>query len=424
MYSPVPTLSDILYYTPTDAYNYLTDNRPLYQIQNNVQSVAAALPGIGYGEHASVSGSALSPGSGVELLSNGLIKYPDSTTGTSSDAPAILGLVIGTTGAGLSKVIWSSGLLDLDVLGLAGILGSGSTPGQYLIVAPTSSANNISLSSTYSSGTLVLGTIIRNTYISIASPLSSSISVDPTPVANALNTYGMTRHRNFALMQNIDATPIQFTKYTVYQNTLSTYNPLSIAYNPATDQISTDTTSRTGVVYDATLSPNWVIREQYKRFLNTDGTESVVYNNGSLLTSSWSALAYANTFTIGSNSGLENYELQAINGGLDFTQSANLTAFKSFQIVKYYQYARVTSLTNPLYGKITAKVTVYDPTFNGAVNLGGETVRTIVCDFFVYNSNGYEITKYRTILSGTAADNLYNDTTIFTNNINLAATFN
>lgn len=424
MYSPVPTLSDILYYTPSDAYNYLTDNRPLYQIQSNVQSVASALSGIGYGEHASVSGSALSPGSGVELLSNGLIKYPDSTTGVGSDSPAILGLVIGTTAAGLSKVIWSAGILDLDVLGLSGILGSGSTPGQYLIVAPTSAASNISLSSTFSSGTLVLGVILRNNYISIAAQSNNAISVDPTPIANALNTYGMTRHRNFALMQGVNAAPIQYTKYTAYQSNWGTnYNPLSIAYTPATDQISSNNASLVGVIYGADVL-NWPIREQYKQFLNTDGTESVVYNNGSLLTSSWSALSYPNTFTVGSNSGLENYELQAINGGLDFTQSTNLPVFKAFQIVKYYQYARVTSLTNPLYGKVTATVTVYDPSFNGAVNLGGETVRTIVCDFFVYNSTGYEITRYRTVLSGAAADNLYNDTTIFTNNINLSSTFN
>lgn len=423
MYSPVPVLSDVLYYTPTDTYNYLTDNRPLYQIQSNVEAVASSLTGIGYGEHASVSGSALSPGSGVELLASGLIKYPDSSTGTSPDSPAILGLVIGSTGAGLSKVIWNSGLLDLDSLGLSGILPSGTTPGQYLVVSPSSSANNIVLSATYSSSSLVLGTVVRNNYITIGGQnTSQAISVDPTPEVNALNNYAVTRKRNFALLQAAGATPIQFTKNTVYQSSItSQMNPLKIAYNPATSQVLVDSTNDatgSGIVYDTTLSPNWVIIESYSQFLNNDGTDSVIYANGTALTtSSWSALSYPSTFTLGSNSGLENYELQQINGGLDFTSSSNLSIFKGFQINKFYQYARVTSLTNPLYGKVTATVTVYDAKYNGNTNLGGETVRNIICDFFVYDSLGRQITQYRAILSGTAADNLYANTNIFRANI-------
>ena len=429
MYSPTPVLSDVLYYTPTDTYNYLTDNRPLYQIQTNVESVAGSLVGIGYGEHASVSGSALSPGSGVELLSSGLIKYPDSSTGVSSDSPAILGLVVGSTSAGLSKVIWSSGLLDLDVLGLSGILPNGTTPGQYLIISPSSSANNIVLSSTYSSSTLVLGTVVRNNYITIGGQSNNqAISVDPTPEINALTNYSITRKRNFALMEAVGATPIQFTKNTVYQSNIpSQMNPLKIAYNPATSQVLVDSTNDgtgSGIVYDTTLAPNWVIIESYSQFLNNDGTDSVVYANGtSLTTSSWSALSYPNTLSLGSNSGLENYELQQINGGLDFTLSTNLATFIGFQINKFYQYARVTSLTNPLYGKVTATVTVYDSKYNGNTNLGGETIRNIVCDFFVYDSLGRQTTQYRAILSGTSADNLYANTNIFRANITTPAIY-
>ena len=193
MYSPIPVLSDVLYYTPTDAYNYMTDNRTLSQLDSNIRAVASAMVAGGYGEHASVSGNALTPGYAVELLPTGLIKYPDSATAgelTSGTTP-IIGLVIGVTGAGLSKVIWGASLLDLDVLGLVSVIGSGATSGQYLIAAHDATGS-IGLSSSYTATSdLVLGVVRNNTYVSIGRDAVPAMVSDPTPQANALSNYGL-----------------------------------------------------------------------------------------------------------------------------------------------------------------------------------------------------------------------------------------
>src|SRR5690349_13295079 len=108
MSSFIPVLSDVLYYSPTDSYDYLTDNRPIYNIDTNTRAIAASLVGIGYGEHLSVNGGLLTPGKAVELLSNSQIKYPDGST---SATTGILGIVIGSSSPGLNKVIWGSSLL-------------------------------------------------------------------------------------------------------------------------------------------------------------------------------------------------------------------------------------------------------------------------------------------------------------------------
>ena len=264
MYSPIPTLSPVLYYTPTDSYNYMTDNRPIYQLDSNIRAIASALSGLGYGEHASVSGSALSPGSAVELLSNGLIKYPDSTTNAGIDSPAIIGLVIGANGAGLSKVIWGASLLDLSVLGLAGILPNGSTSGQY-ILASQDSTGSIYLSSSFSSSTqIVLGVIIRDTFISVGKEAVPTMVSDPTPSVNALENYGVTRRRNLYLLQALEATPIQYNKTTLYQDSFATQNPLKIAYSANSGQIAADTT--VDPVY-GTDANNWKLREIYNQFV-------------------------------------------------------------------------------------------------------------------------------------------------------------
>ena len=51
MYSPFPTLTDVLFYTKTDGYKYLTDNRPIYQLDENIRALATSVVGVGYGEH-------------------------------------------------------------------------------------------------------------------------------------------------------------------------------------------------------------------------------------------------------------------------------------------------------------------------------------------------------------------------------------
>ena len=429
MYSPLPTLSDVLYYTPTDGYNYMTDNRPLYQLDSNTRAIASSLAGVGYGEHASITGGALTPGSAVELLSTGLIKYPDSATAAelAAHVSPIIGLVVGVTNAGLSRCIWGASLLDLDVFGLAGILGSSYTSGMYLVASTTASIpGSIVLQTTYAAATdLVMGVIRNSTYISIGRDAVPLLSSDPTPEFNAVNNYGMTRRRNFDLMQSVAEMPIQFTKKSLYQSGFSSWpNPLSITYNNSTGQIMADTTADPTYGTD---SNNWILREVYSQFLDSAGSDTVAYmytNPSTSATtnynSSWPAAAYPLNLA----SGLQNYELQRVPAisGIDFSQTSTIATFKAFNIVKFYQYARVAP-GSAVYGKVTATVTIFDPSFNSQIGLGGETSRTIVCDFYTFDTNGRETKKSRIIVSGTAADAMYSDVTIFRNSINLASSF-
>ena len=401
MYSPTPALSDVLFYTPSDSYNFMTDNRPIYQLDSNIRALATSLVGAGYGEHASISGGVLTPGHAVELLATGLIKYPDSTTVAGS---AVIGLVIGASGAGLTRVIWGATLLDLDVLGLAGII-SGSTPGQF-IVSAADSTGNISLVTSFTSSSLVVGSVRNNTYISVGYDGLPQMNADPTPEYNSLNNYGVTRKRNFEMLQTINAAPLQFTKKTTYQSDApfaSTINPLRITYSVNTGQILPDITA--DPTYGVTSS--WIVKETYQQFVTSTGTDSILIGTGSSAASTWPTIAFQPSFS----SGIENYELQAFNSSLDFT--IHTGTFKAFTISKYYQYARVAA-SSPLYGKVMAIVTVFDPTYGGATNLGGETSIIIVCDFFSYNgTNGYETQKNRIVVTGNAADTLYSNTNIF-----------
>lgn len=397
MYSPFPALSDVLFYTPTDGYNYLTDNRPIYQVDDNLRSIASSLVGVGYGEHSSVSGNILSPGKGVELLPNGQIRYPDSSTVPST---AIIGLVIGASGAGLTKVIWGASVLDLDVLGLAGSLG-GSTPGQFILVS-TNITGALTLSSTSTSNDLVLGKVRNGTYISIGKDGQNTVVSDVTPQINHYNNLGVARKRNLELLNALEETPVQFTKSTIYQDTITTTNPLAIKYNSSTGTLSSADVP-VGVVYSNTS--NWIISEKYTQFLTAEATPQDSVFVG-LEQSGWSAAAYQTVFA----NGIINYELQVVGQtGIDYTSPTNLSLFKSFNINKYYQYARVSSLSDPTYGKITATVTVFDPLSSQS---GGEQSLIIVCDFFTYDIAGREIGKNRIMVTGVAASILYADTTI------------
>ncbi len=396
MYSPFPTLTDILFYTKTDGYNYMTDNRPIYQLDENIRSLASSLVGIGYGEHSSVSGSVLSPGKGVELLPNGQIRYPDSTT---DPATAILGLAIGASGAGLTKVIWGAELLDLDVLGLAGILGN-TTPGQ-IIKINSNITGALYLDSSSSVSDLVLGKVKNGTYISIGKENKTNVVSDVAPQKNYLSNFGISRKRNLELLASIDSAPIQLTKAVTYQDAVATINPLSVRYNASTGTV-TSAPVPTNVVYGNVS--NWVIMETYTQFLTEELTPSDIVSVGQY-ESSWPSVAYPTSL----EGGLINYELAAVGQtGLDYSGS-NLSLFKSFYITKYYQYARVTSLSDPNYGKVTATLTLFDPR---SIQAGGEQSRVFVCDFFTYDTAGREVQKDRIVITGVAAEILYNDETI------------
>lgn len=400
MYSPFPTLPDVLFYTPTDGYNYLTDNRPLYQLDSNVRAIAMSLVGMGYGEHGSVNGDVLTPGKAVELLPNGSIRYPDSSTQPST---AILGLAIGAAGAGLTKVVWASQLLDLDVLGLAGILAA-STAGQY-IKADTNITGNLLLVSSISENDLILGRVKNNTCISIGKDGQNTVVADTSSKLNYYTNFGVTRKRNLDLLSSIGSTPIQFSKTTTYQDDLAgSPNPLSIKYNSATGQITANDIVA-GAVYGSD-SNAWVVRETFTQFLTTEGVPSDAVKVDTF-TSSWPAVSFPTAL----EGGLPNYELLQVGpSGLDYTTSTNLPVFKDFYITKYYQYARATTLGDPAYGKVTAIVTVLDPK---GLQKGGEQSKVIVCDFMTYSLSGREASKNRVIVTGTAADTLYANTTIF-----------
>lgn len=397
MYSPIPALTDVLFYTKTDGYNYLTDNRPIYQLDENLRALASSLVGIGYGEHSSISGNVLSPGKGVELLPNGQIRYPDSST---DPATAIIGLVIGASGGSLTKVIWGAELLDLDVLGLAGVLG-GSTAGQ-IIKVDTNITGTLIITSSSSESDLVLGKIKNGTYISIGKDGQNSVVSDVTPQLNYYNNLGVTRKRNLELLSALESTPVQFLKTTTYQDSLTIVNPIAIKYNAATGVLSSVVTPE-GTVYGNTN--DWIISEQYTQFLTEEQTPSDSVYVG-VYKSNWSTSVHQTTF----EGGLVNYELKAVGQtGIDYTTSANLSLFKAFYITKFYQYARVTSLADPIYGKVTATLTVLDPR---NIQTGGEQGKIIVCDFFTYDSVGREITKNRIVVTGVAADTLYADSSI------------
>lgn len=399
--SPFPVLTDVLFYTPTDGYNYLTDNRPLYQLDSNIRAVAASLIGLGYGEHLSVSGDILSAGRGVELLANGTIKYPDATT-SSHAGTAILGITIGYSGAGLTKVIWGSSLLDLSILGLEGIL-SGAVAGQYIEIL-ANSTGNIRFVTEATASSLLVGMVKSSTCISVGKEGQTTVVTDSTPQKNHYNNFGIIRKRNFELLSMIDSMPIQFNKETKYQSDFLTDNPLAIQYTASTGVVSAATTG--GV----RPSDSSIIREFYTQFLTEEypginsGEENVeVAGTRSL----WSERAFPTTL----EGSAPNYELEpSTTSGVDYTTSSNLSLYKKFYITKYYQYFRASSVNDPEYGKVSSIVTVLE---SKLTNSGGEPGRVIICDFFTYNIAGLEIKKQRVVLLGAAAETLYANTAIF-----------
>lgn len=404
MSSSIPAISDVLFYTPTDSYDYLTDNRPIYNLDSNLRSLAQAMVGIGYGEHTSVSGALLTAGKVVELVpGNGQIKYPDSTTVA---ATAILGIVTGTTNNSLNKVIWGSPLLDLNALGLSNIV-SGATAGSFLKAAADGSGNLTAVTS-FISTDLIIGKVKSWPFISIGKEGQNITVSDNTPLVNHFNLYGVSRVRNLSLLSSLDATPIQYTKSTIYQQDITTTNSLINAMAASLDL------SNGQIIPDSTPAPtygvdswNWVVKEKYVRFLTTETTPSEaidVLAGAPELRSSWPTISYQTTFA----SGVTNYELQSTgSGALDYT--VNLDTFKQFKVYKYFQYAKVNQ-ASPLYGKKTVVCTVFD---NEGTQLGGETGRTLVFDFIAYNGSGLETSTNRVVITGSAATVLYANASVF-----------
>lgn len=414
--SPVPVLSEVLFYTPDDPYNFQADNRPVYHLDTNVRHLASSLVGIGYGEHTSVSGGLLTPGKAVELLSSGLIRYPEANTASlsSQGKRPILGLVFGATEAGLNRVIWASDHLDLETLGLDQLLHNPAS--DLLLVADCSNdpitAGNISAVSAPSASQIVIGKVKTYPYVTISSysTIADSVSVAAyTTKANHHNLYGFSRMRNLLAMVDLGQTPLQYTKETFYQSDLGmdSINPMSAKLNSGRTQITV--ADNTTVSHDYTVMAKKVVKERYYTFKSADGKVDTVSG------STWSSLSYQTT--LGGNGAVsyENYELapMAISQVLttpDYTE--NLDLFKNFVIEKYYQYVK-TSYSNPtLYGKVAATATVFNP--DGVAYQGGEVSRIIVWDFYEYDAtSGQEKTRHRIVTTGPAANQLFSNTEIF-----------
>ncbi len=405
MYTNVPTLSDILFYTATDSYDYLTDNRPLYQLNTNINTIASSLVGIGYGEHTAINGGLLPQGKIVEFLpANGQIKFPDSST---VPATAILGIVIGMTSAGLNKVIWSSQILDLNALGLGNLIAN-STAGQY-IVANADGSGSFTLTTSLSNTSLVVGKIRIYPFITIDRNASSAgtLAFDSTAQLNHYNLYGFSRVRNLLLSISAGMTPVQYTKQLVYQKdisqSLASVNLMNMSLNLSTGQILAGTS---GSVTYGLDSLNWLMKEKYSRFQTTQSTPSDNISDSTNDTSTWATNSYQTTLT----NGLMNYELQPVNSGLDYTNAANTDTFKNFDIQTYYQYTQVSN-TSPIYGKVAMKATVFD---THSIQEGGEIGTIMICDFFNYDAvTGLETSSNRIVLTGTIATVIYQDTSIF-----------
>lgn len=393
--SSIPTLSDVLFYTAGDSYDYLTDNRPIQQLSDNIKATAAALVGVGYGEHSSISGALLSAGKAVELQLNGNIAYPTSTVKT-----GIYGIVIGSTNGGLNKVIWRSELLDLEVLGLQGLTSS-ATKGQVLKIDTSTPAG---LFSAVGAGSIlstdaVLGTVLAAPYITVGSIASSTSSVDASAKENLLHNFGLTRKQNFSLFAALDATPIQFSKETIrapktIDGSLKC-NPLNITLSQSTGQVTIDTVTADPTNY---ASVTWVLKEKYTQLLVNNVTPvadvsvRIVGSSTTTFPNLWSSVAYPAAFPI---TNAENFELYS-------TSAADL---KKFTISKYYQYPQATGSVST---KPVVIVTVLDPFASGGSNDGGETGRLIVLDFITYDNGGYETEKKRVTLVGAAANGFYN----------------
>lgn len=404
--SHIPVLNDILFYTETDSYDYLTDNRPIYQLDTNIRSVASAMVGMGYGEHSSVNGGLLTPGRGVELLPNGQIRYPlDATLGY----VPILGLVIGASSAGLTKVIWASEVLDLATVGLTDSLPI--SPAGYFITISSDGTGVLSTSAIANVDMLLLGVVKTGTCVSIGSLSVTSFKGDATPQYNHRNLYGVTRVRNMLLLQETGSTPVQFSKDIIYQGDYgSGINPLNISFTKTSGVIDAgDTTS--SFTYTGNYSA-WVIKEKYTRYLNASNEEIATAISTA---SNWSETSYAERVigkdSSGINATFDNYELQADDAGNEYlSTAAKVTAFKTFNIDVYYSYPKVIS-SSPSFGKPIAKVTVFNTQGNAQ---GGEPGDVVICEFTEYSSiTGLVSHVDRVVLTGSSATALINNDTIF-----------
>lgn len=413
--SPIPTLSDILYYTPSDSYDYLTDNRPIHQLDVNIRSVATSLVGIGYGEHTSIDGRLFTPGKVVELVEEtGKIKYPHVSQGESYTTAPRLGLVIGSSSAGLNRVIWGSPLLDLEALGLTGCIPSSAIKGTWLAVDPTvaeSALTNIVVDNNQAAvKNLRFGRVESRGYISINPLLVPPQQQDPIAEQNHSNQYGLTKTRNLLLAIDMGQVPVQYSKYTIRFSDVS--DRLGNVFNGMSAQLANGKIDYAGP--DATTvigaGPK-VIKEVYTKYYDATGSDIVKSNAGT--ESLWSAIVYRNDFY--------NYELQPVAtsgpGSIDYSSPQNLDLFKNFRIEKYYQYHKTTSTSDVLYGKVMATATVFRSP-DETPGFGGEPTSLIVWDFFHYNgSTGLEDVKTRVITMGTSAEDLFKTEEIFPSNI-------
>jgi hypothetical protein len=403
--SSIPAISDVLFYTPDDPYGYEVDNRPLFNLDTNIRHINSSLVGIGYGEHVSVAGNLLSPGRAVELLTNGAIRYPNADTAVSSRP--VLGIVIGSTEAGLNRVIWASEHLDLDSVGLSAIIPQ--TDSDYFLVA--NCVDDVTIAGTImpvlspSNSQVVIGKVKKYPYVTISSYSSlsnSTVVVSETARANSHNLYGFSRLRNLLAFVDQGQAPIQYTKSTFYIQDLSnSINPMSAKLSADLSNIIKDTTVIT--TYDSALNTK-VLKERYVRFQNATITPDKVAN------SSWSDIAYKQT--LGNNNAIyENYELSPIVLGNNIStpdyslNAASLSSFKNFTIEKYYQYLKVPPTNSLLYGKLGVTATVFNP---GNTNDGGEPNTIIVWDFYEYGSTtGLEVKKHRIVSTGASASVLF-----------------
>jgi len=409
--SSVPVLGPVLYFTSTDGYSYDVDNRPLSNLDTNIRHINTSLVGIGYGEHASLAGGQLAPGTVVSLAPNGAIFYP-ITVPSVNLMQNIVGLVIGATDSGLNRVIWSSKHLDLDVIGLTSIT-AGQASGSYLTTQSGGNGAIVVKTTPNTTTDYILGRIKNGPYIEVNTAAEliandASIAVNNAVLDNHANMYGFTRLRNLLMYIDMGVTPMQYIKRTVRQ---SDYYGVSSVVNPMNVGLSSDLTtiaplSSDSTVYGSALD-NKVIKESYTSYINTgvSPSDSVSVSG---VASTWSSIVYATALPYSYNS--QNYELQQIasTGGFDY--SSNVQLFKNFQIDKYYQYNKTISAN--LVGKIAATATVFNPL--NISGQGGETTRTIVWDFFSYSISGLETYKYRVITNGQSSETaLLSSTGIF-----------
>jgi|GEM_PF-4193077 len=404
--SPIPVLGPTLFYTPTDPYEVNTDNRPVYNLDSAAKTLAASLVGLGYGEHSAVQGGFLTPGKVVRLLENGMVRYP--TAADINETDILFGMVIGSSAAGLNKIIWNSGFLDVNYLGMSSLF-SGAVAGQYIeatFVDP--SVTNFTLVTLPQNMNHVVGRVLSaNGVISIGSQkaLSNATDLDTVPAqTNYHNLLGFTRLRNLMLFTDLGKTPIQYSKTNIYQSSLgSSNNVINIFNAQLTSSGNIAAASPTSITYDSSAL-SWKIKEVFTRlFIN---------NSDKISNSAWPDSVFSPTLTTLTGLGeVENFELQKVGSvGTDYSVSPNTDLYKQFKVIKYYQYTKVApgSVT---YGKPSVVATVFDP--EGA-NKGGEPGKVIVWDFYTYdNSTGLELNQSRAVSTGTSATTLYDNTDIF-----------